>query len=177
MSGYLRSIVTSVRSERGTSLIETTVAAAILLVVMLGLLSMGAVATSHTENHGHLAARTAEYAQDKMEQLRSLAYTDAASDTIAFPAAATGGTGLSIGGSADPTTPVAGYVDYLKQDGSPDPMVGGNPPADWFYKRVWQISSPSANLKQIAVTAIVAHSVARAMPAEATVVSLKSFPF
>src|SRR5215467_2472138 len=59
----LRSIVTS---ERGTTLVETAIALAILLVVMAGLLSMAAFATSLTENQGHLAARTTEYAQDKM---------------------------------------------------------------------------------------------------------------
>ena len=30
------------------------------------------------------------------------------------------------------------------------------PPANWYYKRVWQVSTPSANLKQITVTATVA---------------------
>jgi len=51
-----------VSCERGTTLLETTIAAAILLVVLVGLLSMATVATSLTENEGHLAARTAEYA-------------------------------------------------------------------------------------------------------------------
>ena len=59
----------NLRAERGTTLIETTIASAILLVVMVGLLSMAALATTYTENHGHLEARTTEYAQDKMEQL------------------------------------------------------------------------------------------------------------
>jgi hypothetical protein len=68
-------------SERGTTLLETAVASAILLIVLAGLLSMGAVATSITENDGHLAARTAESAQDKMEQLLSLKFGDEQSDT------------------------------------------------------------------------------------------------
>ena len=73
----------------------------ILLVVMVGLLAMAALATVYTENHGHLEARTTEYAQDKMEQLLALAYTDQVANTIVFPAAPSGGTGLAVGGSTD----------------------------------------------------------------------------
>ena len=43
---------------------------------MAGLLSMAALATTYTENHGHLEARTTEYAQDKLEQLLTLPFTD-----------------------------------------------------------------------------------------------------
>ena len=64
------------KSERGTTLIETVIATSLLLVVTIGLLSMAAIATVYTENHGHLEARTTEYAQDKMEQLLALVYTD-----------------------------------------------------------------------------------------------------
>src|SRR5436305_909673 len=64
-------------SERGTTLIETMIALAILLVVMGGLITLSAMASKTTENNGHLAARTTEDAQDKMEQLLVLAYTNA----------------------------------------------------------------------------------------------------
>ena len=168
-------------SETGTTLIETSVAAAILLVVMAGLLSMASFATSITENQGHLAARTTEYAQDKMEQLLALAYGDAVSDTTFFPAAAAGGTGLTVGGSSDPSAPVTGYVDYLDQSGNLLCSVAApctsTPKTGWFYKRVWQISSPSTNLKQVTVTAIVATSVAKAIQPRSTVVALKTSPF
>src|SRR3954465_12769478 len=100
------------RSERGTTLVETVIATALLLVVMVGLLSMAALATVYTENHGHLEARTTEYAQDKMEQLLALVYTDQVGNTVVFPAAPTGGTGLSIGGSTNLASPVNGYVDW-----------------------------------------------------------------
>ena len=59
-------------SDGGVTLIETVFASAILLVVMTGLMSVMGVATALTENEGHLAARAAEYAQDKMEQLLAL---------------------------------------------------------------------------------------------------------
>jgi hypothetical protein len=57
-----------VGSQTGATLIETTIACGILIVVVAGLLSMVTVATNHTENQGHLVARTTGYTQDKMEQ-------------------------------------------------------------------------------------------------------------
>jgi Tfp pilus assembly protein PilV len=57
------------REARGISLIETSIACVMMVTVLAGLASLAAVATMHTENEGHLSARTTEYAQDKMEQL------------------------------------------------------------------------------------------------------------
>ena len=164
------------RSERGTTLIETAIAAAILLVVLTGLLSMAALASVYTENHGHLEARTTEYAQDKMEQLLALAYTDAVTNTVVFPAALSGGTGLAVGGGINPAAPVNGYVDWLAYDGS---LLGGGttPPDTWFYERVWQTTSPSGNLKQMTVVTTVRHAVGRALRPKSTVVALKNSQF
>ena len=163
-------------SERGSTLIETMIATSLLLVVMIGLLSTAALATMYTENHGHLEARTTEYAQDKMEQLLALAYTDAVSDTVIFPAGAIGGTGLAVGGGTNTSIPVNGYVDWLEQNGT---LLGGGtaPPANWFYERVWQTTSPAAGIKQITVTATVRSSVAQAIIPKATVVALKAAQF
>ena len=186
-------------SQAGMSLLETMIALAILLIATVGLLSMGMAAIGTTENQGHLAARTAEYAQDKMEQLMSLGYPDQVTDTTQFPAcnpsstnppACTTGTGLAVGGSSDPTAPVAtpgnGYVDYLDVNGNPIAGTG-----DWFYIRVWQISNPAGtstcvvsgasvpSLKQITVTAKVRRQVGApqgALP-QSTLVSVKSCPF
>jgi hypothetical protein len=164
-------------SDAGSSLVETMVATALLLVVVGGLGSMGVVGMMTTENQGHLAARTTEYAQDKMEQLLVLSWGDSTSDTRVFPAAETGGTGLAIGGNSNPASPVAGYADYLNKAGTLVAGVAGAPPADWYYKRVWQVSLPAANLKQIAVTVTVKSSLGHAMPAKSTVTALKTFPF
>jgi hypothetical protein len=164
--------------ERGTTLIETTVATAMLLVVMAGLMGISSIATSTTENQGHLGARTTEYAVDKMEQLLELTYGDAQSNTTVFPSVNTGGTGLSVGGTVVTGTPAVGYADYLDQSGNILCTVASpctaTPPADWYYKRVWQISTPVANLKQITVTAIVRTSVARAQLSESTVSAYKT---
>ena len=166
-----------VRSEDGFSIVETVIATAILLVVLVGLMSAMGMAAALTENEGHLSARAAEYAQDKMEQLLALSYSDAASDTTQIPTASSNGAGLVLGGSQNPSTPVAKYVDYLDSDGKPlCPCAGTTVPAGWFYKRVWEISTPagSTNLKQITVTAIVVRSVANKIVPRATVTALRS---
>jgi hypothetical protein len=176
--------------EEGTSLIETTIACGFLLVMLAGLLSMGTLATMRTENQGHLTPRTTEYSQDKMEQLLSLAYGNTSSNTVVFPTANGGGSGLAIGGSSDTAAPVNNYVDWLAQDGS---LLGGGtvPPATWFYERVWQVmcasasyvppqpcaDNPATGIKQIVVTVTVRSSVGRFMLPRSTVMALKASQF
>jgi hypothetical protein len=171
--------------ESGITLVETMIACAILVVGMCGLLGLTSMAMSITENQGHLGARTTEYAVDKMEQLLELTYGDAQSNTTFFPSTNAGGTGLggnlavlASAGSSDPQAPVVGYTDYLDANGNvlctaatPCTAV---PPPTWYYKRVWQVSVPSANLKQITVTAIVKTSVAGAMISRSTVSAFKT---
>ena len=160
------------------SLIETLIALAILLIASVGILSIGAIAMSTSENQGHLSARAAEYAQDKIEQLMSLSYGDSTTDTTAFPPVSTGGTGLAVGGSSDPsspvTTPGTGYVDYLDISGQPVASSG-----NWFYKRVWQVSQFSTTVKQITVTALVRQQVGapQGVIPKSTLTILKSSPF
>mgnify|MGYP003704825621 CR=1 FL=1 len=77
--------------------------------------------------------------------------------------AAAGGTGLAAGGSANPAAPVAGYVDYLDQNGNLLPTAAGVP-ATWFYKRVWAVTNVSATLKRISVTATVKLPLGRKQP-------------
>ena len=173
-----------IRDEQGTTLVETAFASGILLVTLAGLMSMGSIATMHTENQGHLAPRTTEYAQDKMEQLLALAYTDATSDTVVFPATAGGGSGLAVGGSSNTTAPVNLYVDWLGNDGS---LLGGGTtaPTSWFYERVWEITcaaaactnSPPVGIKQISVTVTVRSAVGGFLLPKSTVVALKASQF
>lgn len=162
------------KSQAGFSLVETMIALGLLLIVSAGLMGVGAIALSTTENQGHLAARTAEYAQDKMEQLLALRYGDKNGDTTVFPAAQTGGTGLVAGGSLSTTAPVAGYVDYLDASGNPVAAA-----ANWQYIRVWQITENAAgNLKTISVLSQVQSGVGQTgLLPQSTVVALKSFPF
>ncbi len=183
----------TIRRQLGMSLLETLIALTVLVIVSAGVMSVATIAVETTENQGHLQSRAAEYAQDKMEQLISLAYGDGdlgtgtGTDTTVFPACApptcTPGTGLVVGGSSDPTAPVStpgnGYVDYLDKAGNPTTSSGA-----WFYIRVWKIDQPTGttNLKRITVSAQVRSTVggtgsgAGALPS-ATVVSLKTSPF
>ena len=115
-------------SQLGMSVLETVVALAILLVASVGIMVLATTAMTTTEDQGHLLARATEYAQDKMEQLIALAYGDTVTDTTVFPAATSGGAGLTVGGSSDPsspvTTPGTGYVDYLDISGNPVASTG-----------------------------------------------------
>jgi len=176
---------TTRRGESGTTIIEVVIASGILVTLMAGLMSLGGLAISTTENQGHLAARTTEYAQDKMEQLMALSYGDNATDTRQFPALAAGGSGLAVGGSSSTSSPVALYVDYLDQFGNLCGStgaecvapVGTTPPASWFYQRCWQVTQSAANLKQITVTATIARGFGGAMKASSTLTVLKTNPF
>jgi hypothetical protein len=171
--------------ESGTTLIETIIASSILVVGMAGLMGLTSMTVSITENQGHLGARTTEYAVDKMEQLLELTYGDAQSNTTLFPSINTGGTGMggnltvgSSAGSSNPATPVVGYTDYLDASGNvlctPLSPCTATPPPTWYYQRVWLVSVPSANLKQITVTATVKTSVAGAMISRSTVSAFKT---
>jgi hypothetical protein len=164
----------------------------ILAVIAAGVLPLGLIAVTTTENQGHLMARSTEYAQDKLEQLMVLAYGDVTSDTRVFPATFAGGSGLAIGGSLDTAAPVALYVDYLDINGNVLAAAGGQP-ANWYYQRVWQVAipagfagnaactqpNPPGCLKQITVTATVRAAAAggAGMIPRSTVSALKSFPF
>jgi len=164
--------------QAGVTLVETMVALAMLLIIVVGVMIMTMAAIATTENQGHLAARTAEYAQDKMEQLLALAYNDGISDTTVFPAANTGGTGLAVGGNLTPSGPLTGYVDYLDASGNLLASAGGVAPAGWFYIRVWQVTNPSTNLKQISVLAQTKSDIGpQGVLPHSTVVALKTNPF
>src|SRR2546421_9974023 len=94
------------KSQAGISLIETTMALGLLLVVSAGILGLGAIALSPTEKQGHLAARTAEKTQDKMEQRLALRYGDTHTDTTGFsPGIGGGPAGPTPGGHRSAPAP------------------------------------------------------------------------
>lgn len=175
-NGLTRVFIRKTKSQAGISLIETMIALGLLLIAAAGIMTLATVAMSTTETQGHLAARTAEYAQDKMEQLLALPYPDSCTDTTVFPAVVNCGVGLGLtaGGGLNPNAPVAGYSDYVDKSGNPV-GAGGN----WQYVRVWQVTENVAvKLKTISVTTQVRYAVGQAgvLPSS-TVTSLKSFPF
>ncbi len=174
--GVMRIGNSKTKAQAGMTLLETVVALALLLVVASGIMSLAGVALSTTENQGHLGARTAEYAQDKMEQLLALNYLDQCTDTTVFPAVinCAVGQGLKPGGGLNPTAPVAGYSDYV--DTSGNPVAAG---ANWQYVRVWQITANvTDDLKSITVLTRVRADIGQpASLPQTTVACLKSKPF
>jgi hypothetical protein len=188
--------VTRMRGEQGTTIIEVVVASALLVTLMAGLMAMSSLAIATTENQGHLAARATEYAQDKMEQLLSLDYGNAITDTRSFPAVActpiaTCVAGLTPGGSYNVDSPVAMYVDYLDVSGNLcgtagadcPPPVGATPPDKWFYERAWKIDDHGTdatlptNLKRITVAAATSRGFGGSTRATSYLTVLKSNPF
>jgi type II secretory pathway pseudopilin PulG len=170
-SWYRRS---KVPSERGVTLIETMMAAAMLLIVAAGLLPVFVLGIQATNQQGDMATRTTEYAQDKMEQLLNLnsinitsdGFNDGTTDTTVFPAKTDGSTGCtgtggnicglggtmlasSTVGSIPPAASVTWYVDYLDVNGN---LLSNSTGA--YYTRQWSVSTDStATLKTITVVA------------------------
>jgi Tfp pilus assembly protein PilV len=166
------------RSDCGATLIETVVALLILMIGVMAVLGLLSVAVTQNWNQGDRATRTTEYAQDKMEQLLALNFTDSTSNTALYPTASTGGTGLggimagstTVGGVVS-GTPVTQYVDYIDSSGNLQASSTGA-----LYIRQWSISTnPSGNLKTITVvTRAVVASVNGGGAPSTTLVSMKS---
>src|SRR5579862_200584 len=101
--------------QRGLSLIETMVAAVVLLVGFVATMSLFTVAVVQNSTQGDEGTRVTEYAQDKMEQLMALSFSDGATNTTVYPPASSGGTGLggtmagsATVGSVNPASPSTG---------------------------------------------------------------------
>ncbi len=133
--------------ESGVMLLETLMAAAILLICLVGVLSLLLVAATENQTHGQDMTRTAMYAQDKMDQLMALSFNDASTNVTVYPPT-TGGScppGCGLGGTmaasttvGSTTTPTSGYVDYLDSTGAPLSSSTGA-----FYERMWSITTDS----------------------------------
>jgi Flp pilus assembly protein TadG len=136
--GRGRCCATSAQRERGTILIETMIAAALLLTVTAGLMNAFLVVVAQNQAQGNIATRTTEYAQDKMEQLVTLNFTDAG---LGGAMAAS-----STVGSIPPAVAVTNYVDYLDQNGNTVTSATAE------YTRQWTIATDSTGtLKTITV--------------------------
>lgn len=184
------------RSQRGVTLVETMVASLILIVVAVGILPVFTVGVRATNQEGNVAARSTEYAQDKMEQLLSLnainvssdGFNDGTTDTTVFPAVTDGSTGCTgtgsnicgVGGtmapnssigSIPPAAPVKWFVDYLDGNGN---LLSSSTGA--YYTRQWKVTTDSTGtVKTITVTAtplLVAAS--NGLAPSATLVCIKS---
>ncbi|MBA0086800.1 MAG: hypothetical protein HRJ53_17605 [Acidobacteria bacterium Pan2503] len=163
--------------ERGSSLIEMMIAALVLLLGVVPLMSVFGVAVSQDAGYVDAATRTGFNAQDKMEQLMALSFADTTADTTVYPTSAVGGTGLggtmagnSTAGSVDPAAPVPGYVDYVTFQGALQANAAGA-----TYRRQWSISTDAAgNLKTITVLVTMVSYAGPGRAPSTTLVCMKS---
>jgi prepilin-type N-terminal cleavage/methylation domain-containing protein len=178
------------RGEGGFSLLEVLVASTIMAVALTTLAQLFVMSTN--ANHG---AKTTTYAavlaQQKMEQLRGLAWgfdnlglpiTDISTNIAKVPEEPAGGTGLSPGGSMGQN--VTGYCDYLDKDGNAL-GTGPAPLAGTVYIRRWSIEPLPTNpnntlVLQVLVTRLRNRGAADTaagtgrLPDEARIISVKT---
>jgi Tfp pilus assembly protein PilV len=135
------------KQEQGFTLLEVLIAALILFIVSAGVLGLLSFAMLQNNTGGEQGTRATEYAQDKMEQLMAMSFSDTASDTTTYPTNASGGVGLTAGGGINISSPVTGYVDYIDGTGSPTNVATGA-----SYIREWLIVNSTAQIKTITVS-------------------------
>jgi Tfp pilus assembly protein PilV len=144
--------------ERGVTIIETLIASLVMIVGVVSTMGVFSYSVGMSKDQGDITSRAITYSQDKMEQLMSLNYTDASTDTTSntYPMPLTGGTGLggdmaanTSVGSLNTSSPTTGYVDYITFDGVRQTTSTGA-----FYVRAWQISIDSSKLKTMKVVTV-----------------------
>ena len=117
--------------NRGSSLIETLVAAVILVSGLVAVASIFSVTTGvHLRNQQRTAATLLLY--DKMEYLQA--------------------SGSPAGGNLDPVSPISGFMDYVRidNDGS---ILTGTMDSGPAYLRLWQVRDAANPAITIAVFA------------------------
>ena len=168
------------RQPTGFSLVEVLVATTILASALVSLAQLFIVSTTNNAR-----ARTATFsvilAEQKMEQLRSLAWgfdrmglalTDGSTNTAAAVQMQTGGTGLRPSPDGTLTQNTDGYVDYVDRFGN---ILGGGatPPAGTAYVRRWSIRpSIASSVDTITLRVVVTQSGHRS--AEARLASVRT---
>jgi prepilin-type N-terminal cleavage/methylation domain-containing protein len=153
----------TLRAERGFSLIEVLVALALLTTMAVGIVPLLVTATSVIRN-ARSQSSTALLAAQKLEQLVSLtwgvdktlpgvAVSDRSTDLSIEPPGA-GGAGLSASpaGTLDCNTP--GYVDYLDAAGQ-WVGTGASVPARAVYIRRWNIQTFPASSDTLVLQVLV----------------------
>jgi len=159
------------RPQRGFSLVEVLFALVVLSVAVSGLAHLFTVA-AYTNARARATTYAAVLAQQKMEQLRGLAYgfepgggavTDVETDITVQPELPAGGAGLQSsppGALADNTV---GYVDYVDASGASLGGAAAVPPPGAAYVRRWSVES----LPSSANTMVLQVLVMRARPRDA----------
>ena len=180
------------RPQRGFSLVEVLFALVVLSVAVLGLAHLFTVA-AHNNARARATTYAAVLAQQKMEQLRGLAYgfdpaggavTDVDTDITVQPELAGGGAGLQSSPPGALAANTVGYVDYVDANGVSLGGTAAVPPAGTAYIRRWSVEPlpPSANAMVLQVLVMRAGPSDAAdnrigpsgRPAEARLVSVKT---
>ncbi len=129
----------------GMTLVETMIAMLILAVGLLAMTQALVFSVAISKTHGRDATKATASANDKMQELTGLQFTDTTTNvTVAAPFPANG-VGLTAGGSIPPAGSVTGYVDYLDFAGTRTTQAAA------AYTRQWQIIDDAANIKRIVV--------------------------
>ena len=173
-------------TNRGVSLVETMIAVLVAFIVMSSLGAVIFTSMVANKNQGTEVTRMTALAQEKMEQLVRLRFTDTTTNTTLIT-----DTGWSIGltpsASSDLNqltacpgggTANVGYVDFLDNNGQP--LSGGCDTAvaaGFGYQRRWKITSVSGvtGLKQIVVVVYAPNAVRTSgAPPSVSLTTLKS---
>src|SRR5262245_7184423 len=154
------------KAEAGFSLIETMVATLLLTTAVVSVAQLFVLAT-----RSNLAAQrqtfAATLAQEKMEQLRGLAWgfddvglpiSDYATNLAVEPPDADGGVGLSPSPSNSLAANVEGYVDYVDRHGT---TLGGGEAvlANTTYVRRWSVEPLPTNPNNTLILQVLVFSV------------------
>jgi len=143
------------RNEGGFSILEAVFASFIMIVGIGGLMALFTIAVVKNAGQGDQATRCTEYAQDKMEQLLALSYTDTTSQVAGATTVCATCTGYASGAGLTPTascnltpaSPATNYVDYVSSGEVVSTTATGA-----LYVREWCVQSNSNNTKTITVT-------------------------
>lgn len=130
----------------GFSLIEVLIALALLMVSVLGLAQLFTYSAAAVRQ-GRTLTTVAVLASEKLDQLRTLAFTydaagvrltDTTSDATSVPEAPTGGQGLAPSGLSTLDVDTPGYCDFLDASGR---VLGRAPtrPGDTAFVRRWAV--------------------------------------
>jgi len=135
-------------AESGFTLVESLIAIVILTTGLLSLAQVLTFTVMVSKTHGRDAAKATTIAQDKMEELTNLDFSDTTTNVTVNAPYTSNGVGLTAGGSIPPSNPANGYVDYLDSSGTR--TSSGNA----VFTRQWQIIDDASvtNLKKIIVT-------------------------
>jgi len=140
------------KSEQGVSIIEAMIAVLISMFVMTALGGVVFTATVQNKNQGVEMSRVSVYAQDKIETLMNMDWSDCTQSTPLAGCNTTGltgsgwNTGLLAGGSltyatACPTSGASvGHIDYLDANGNQYTGADCSVVGTYAYQRQWEIT-------------------------------------